>query len=540
MRRHLEVLEIPTGERLVELLPRLQAALRGEGHAILPVPAGHPAEAGRLVTALAGGTELAEAEDDPADPTAVVVTTSGSTGAPKGALLPVSALVASADATRCRLTCTGGLHPHRSNGRRRAPAPTGTWLLTLPGHHIAGLQVLFRAIAEGTTPVIMDTAGSFTTQAFTGTVSRMPAGRRFVSLVPTQLHRILAEPEATAALATFSAVLVGGAATPQALVDDARQAGVPIITTYGMSETCGGCVYDGVPLDQVAVSIEDDEPRWDQATPWGWPQRYPHGSGAHQANPSLSAEPAAQPADPHPGDRYPRDPPAADPHLSGLDAADRHAAGLYAAGLDAADRHAAGLYPADARPGRVSISGPMVARGYRDMPRHPSFWHRPDDLHRTFITDDLAVMNAGRLSIVGRIDDVIVTGGVKVDPAVVETVLFRVAGVAQVVITGVPDDEWGTAVVAVVQPDAGTAPDLTTLRAAAVYAQGPAAAPKHLVLVDHLPYRGPGKPDRPAVRELALRRIGKRNSRDRALADPSPPPTSSAGPAAAHPTERQS
>ena len=259
MPRHLEVLEIPTGERLVELLPRLEAALRGEGHAILPVPANHPAEAGRLVTGLAGGTELAAGEDDSDDPTAVVITTSGSTGIPKGALLPVSALVASADATRCRLTCTGGLHPHRSNGPRRPPAPTGTWLLTLPGHHIAGLQVIFRAIAEGTVPVIMDTAGPFTTDGFSSAVSGMPAGRRFVSLVPTQLHRILADPEATAALASFSAVLVGGAATPQALVDDARQAGIPIITTYGMSETCGGCVYDGVPLDRVTASIEQDD-----------------------------------------------------------------------------------------------------------------------------------------------------------------------------------------------------------------------------------------------------------------------------------------
>ena len=150
----------------------------------------------------------------------------------------------------------------------------------------------------------------------------------------------------------------------------------------------------------------------------------------------------------------------------------------------------------------------MVARGYRDMPRHPSFLKRPDDLHRTFVTDDLAVLAAGRLRIVGRIDDVIVTGGVKVDPAVIESVLFRVAGVAQVVITGVPDDEWGTAVVAVVQPDHGFTPDIATLRAAAVYAQGPAAAPKHLVLVDHLPHRGPGKPDRSAVRELAQRRLG--------------------------------
>ncbi len=372
----------------------------------------------------------------------MVVATSGSTGTPKGALLPVSALVASADATRCALTCTGGLHPHRTNGPRQPTAPTGTWLLTLPAQHIAGLQVLLRAVAEGSTPVIMDTARPFTTEAFTGAVSRMPSGRRFVSLVPTQLHRILADPESTAALATFSAVLVGGAATPQALVDDARQAGISIVTTYGMSETCGGCVYDGVPLDQVTVGVE--------------------GVGVEQdAGDSVGTRPD----------------------------------GTRAGGRGR---------------GRVSLSGPMVARGYREMPRHPAFWRRPGDAHRTFVTDDLGVFAAGRLSIVGRIDDVLVTGGVKVDPAVVETVLVRVVGVAQVVITGVPDEQWGTAVVAVVQPDAGITPDLATLRAAAVYAQGPAAAPKHLVLVDRLPHRGPGKPDRSAVRNLALRELARR------------------------------
>ena len=110
-----------------------------------------------------------------ADPTALVVGTSGSTGLPKGALLPVGALIASADATRCALTCTGGLHPHRTNGPAPPATPSGNWLLTLPAHHIAGIQVLLRSVAEGSTPVIMDTARPFTTEAFTAAVQRMPS-----------------------------------------------------------------------------------------------------------------------------------------------------------------------------------------------------------------------------------------------------------------------------------------------------------------------------------------------------------------------------
>jgi len=433
MPRLLEVLEVPTGDRLLDLLPRLRRALDGGGPALLPVPADHPSEAGRLITGLAGGAALAAVEDDAADPTAVVIGTSGSTGTPKGALLPVSALIASADATRCALTCTGGLHPHRTNGPAAPPLPTGTWLLTLPAHHIAGLQVLLRAAAEGTEPAIMDTAQAFTASAFATAVGRMPPGRRFVSLVPTQLHRILADPSATTALTTFAAVLVGGASTPQSIVDDARQAGVSIVTTYGMSETCGGCVYDGVPLDLVSVSIDPD----------------------------------VGPDSPRPGERR-------------------------------------------RRPGRVSITGPMVARGYRDMPRHPAFVRHPGEQYRTFITDDLGQSGGRRIRIVGRIDDVIVTGGIKIDPAVVESVLVRVAGVADVVITGVPDAQWGNAVVAVVRAGPDVTPDLATIRAAATYAQGPAAAPKHLVLVDDLPRRGPGKPDRAAIGELARRELARR------------------------------
>lgn len=426
MARRLEILEVPTGQRVLDLLPRLQLALAGGGPALLPVPADHPAEARRLITALAGGAALSAVEDDPDDPTALVVATSGSTGAPKGALLPVSGLIASADATRCALTCTGGLHPHRTNGPRRPPEPTGSWLLTLPAHHIAGLQVLLRAVAEDSSPAIMDTAQPFTTEAFSAAVAGMPTGRRFVSLVPTQLHRILADPESTTALATFSAVLVGGAATPQAMIDDAQQAGVSVVTTYGMSETCGGCVYNDIPLDLVTLTVDSDGP---------------------------------------------------------------------------------------GRAGRVSITGPMVARGYRDLPHHPSFVHHPGERDRTFVTDDLGIQAKVGIRIVGRVDDVIVTGGVKIDPAVVESVLIRVAGVADVVVTGVPDEEWGAAVVAVVVPsEPGVRPDLSTLRAAASYAQGPAAAPKHLLLVEQLPLRGPGKPDRAAIRVYAVHEVGRQES----------------------------
>ena len=284
MSRMLQLLPVPTGDRVLDLLPRLQAALAGSGPVLLPVPDGDEIQTSRLATGLAAGTAMADGEDDEHDPTALVVATSGSTGTPKGALLPASALIASAEATRRRLVGPGA--PRRGPGR---------WLLALPATHIAGLQVLLRAVAEDTEPVVMDTANAFTPERFVAAVNRMPAGPRFTSLVPTQLHRVLGDPAATTALTTFDAVLVGGASTPQALLDDAAQAGVRAVTTYGMSETCGGCVYDGVPLDRVSLSVD--------------------GSVGIAGDGPTGAS----------------------------------------AGSTGADR-----------PGRVSINGPVVARGYRD------------------------------------------------------------------------------------------------------------------------------------------------------------------------------
>ena len=456
MARTLETLPIPTGERILDLLPRLRWALAGNGPALLPVPEDDDTEAARLATSLAAGAGLAAVEDDPDDPTVLVLATSGSTGASKGALLPASALAASAEATRRRLSCIG---PRAGTGHS---AGAGNWLLTLPAHHIAGMQVLLRSIALGTEPVVMDTRPRFSTETFTAAVGRMAPGPRFTSLVPTQLHRILADPDATTALTTFAAVLLGGAATPQALLDDAEQAGARVVTTYGMSETCGGCVYDGIPLAGVQVAIDRERD----------PSRRTGGSTT--GGPGDSGGPGG-----------PR----------------RHPAGAHRGASDP---------PRPARAGRVSITGPVVARGYRDLPGHPAFVRNPATGDRTFLTSDLAVTAAGRMRIVGRVDEVIVTGGIKVDPALVESVLMRVTGVADIIVTGVPDPEWGTAVVAVVRAGPGRPPDLDALRRAATYAHGPAAAPRYLVLVADLPRRGPGKPDRTAVRNLAVSELAGR------------------------------
>jgi o-succinylbenzoate---CoA ligase len=230
--------------RLIELLA---AALDGTGPAILPLDAGlSPGRLAEVVAALGPGS-IEDAEgvttvrsahnEGVAEGTAVVVRTSGSTGASKGVELSAAALRHSARASLDRL------------GAR----PGGRWLCCLPATHVAGLQVLVRSLLSGTEPVLAERADAETVAG---------SGCAYVSLVPTQLHRLLLEVGPAMPLAGYSSVLLGGAPAPASLLDTARAAGVPVVTTYGMTETCGCCGYDGVPLDgtQVALARGDDSP----------------------------------------------------------------------------------------------------------------------------------------------------------------------------------------------------------------------------------------------------------------------------------------
>ena len=228
--------------RLAEPLKR---ALDGSGPAILPVDASLPAARIRqLIDAFEVNTVIDESgeartrsEAPATDPgTAVIIGTSGSTGEPKGVELSASALT----------------HSARASLARTGARPGERWLVCLPVSHVAGLQVLVRSIAGGTEPVI---AAQATARALDEAAD---AGCAHVSVVPTQLVRLLGERGGAAALARYRCVLVGGAAAGAAVLGQARQAGVSAVTTYGMSETCGGCVYDGVPLDGVTVRAGED------------------------------------------------------------------------------------------------------------------------------------------------------------------------------------------------------------------------------------------------------------------------------------------
>lgn len=333
-------------------------------------------------------------------PGQVVLTTSGSTGVPKRVQLSAAALAASATAGHVRL---GG---------------PGRWLLALPAQHVAGLQVLVRAALAGTQPAVLDLRGEFDPAAFGAAAQRLaredtgrcyPA-RCYTALVPTQLARLLdTDPQP---LARFDAVLLGGAAAPDELLRRARAAGVRVVTTYGMTETAGGCVYDGWPLDGTRVRVDGE--------------------------------------------------------------------------------------------GSVELAGPMLATGYLDAPEETAAAFRDG----WFTTSDLGRLDEqGRLQVLGRADDVVVSGGLNVAPAEVEAVLTGLPGVAAACVVGLPDPEWGQRVTAAVVPaDPGRPPDPGALRAAARRLLTGAQAPKEIVLFDALPLCGVGKPDRRAVRAMLAAR----------------------------------
>ncbi len=183
---------------------------------------------------------------------AVVIATSGSSGVPKRVALTAEALRASAEATEERI------------GR-------GRWLLALPAGYVAGLQVLVRSIVAGTEPAVID--GRFSPRSFaeaTLAMLRPDAGagtgipELYTSLVPAQVATLLDAADDAAvrgALQAYRAILVGGQSLPEPLRERAANLGVRLVRTYGSTETSGGCVYDGVPLETAIVRTVDGELR---------------------------------------------------------------------------------------------------------------------------------------------------------------------------------------------------------------------------------------------------------------------------------------
>ena len=382
---------------------------------------------------------------------ALVVGTSGSTGAPKQTALSVRALRASAWATERFFADYPSIGS--SKPRRVVSGDPAQWLLALPAHYVAGAQVLARSVLAGTTPVVaasITDGGSFTPEVFLNAAERLSCARRFVSLVPTQVHKLLEAAEDSPALGSeiydalgqFTGILLGGAPASASLLAAARELGLNVVTTYGSAETAGGCVYSGVALPGVRLRVVPEEA-------------------------GLADSPVV-------------------------------------AGAEAA--------------GRIWLGGDHLASGYLgDSARtashffvdaHGCRWYRTDD-YGSFVPpapntpeDD----GTPALSVLGRSDDVIITGGVKVSSHAVAAVLESHPAVREAAVAGVPDARWGAAVIAAVTlrnlPEhygadaAETAGQLQQLCGARL---GAAGVPKVVRIVPDFPAASTGKPDRLAI-----------------------------------------
>lgn len=356
-----------------------------------------------LKDALEGGPALqpvaSEATPHPgelSEGTALVIHTSGSSGTPKFVAHTSASIRAGANATNEIL---GG---------------PGQWLVALPTHLIAGLQMLSRSILAGTHPVYLD--GSFSAKKFIELATHLDAPRRYTSLVPVQLASLLEyaehRPEAMQALQRFDAMLVGGQALSLSLRSLAHTHGIKIVRTYGMSETGGGVVYDGVEIGDTMMRIRD---------------------------------------------------------------------------------------------GEIQLSGSSLALGYVGETALTAEHFIIDKGVRWYRTGDAGALLGGMLQVTGRLDRVIISGGVNVSLDRVETFIREQPGWQLAATVAVTNPEWGQRVALVVEAAASTTVEtnLSTLKERVKSVLGPSAVPVSVTVVDTLPRLANEKLDYQALSTLA-------------------------------------
>jgi O-succinylbenzoic acid--CoA ligase len=312
-------------------------------------------------------------------PVALVVATSGSSGGPKEVGITAKALLASAKASNEFLGSRVGQ----------------VWSLLLPLTHVAGINVLVRSLELGTTPIDLRDAKEYPKADFT-------------AIVPTQLFRALnGETQLLEHLKGCQAVLVGGAALPEATAQAAENARIKIVTTYGMTETCGGCIYDGTPLAGVEVRTDD---------------------------------------------------------------------------------------------GVIEIKGPTIAYSYLN---DEQAW-KDSFNDGWFVTHDLGAFVGGKLTAIGRADDIIISGGEKVSLSAIESALSGKFPENEFAAFSVPDAEWGNALHIAI---AGERP-VSTHEISTHLEQilGVVAKPKGFLILSTLPMIGVGKVDHKALAQAALER----------------------------------
>ena len=410
-----------------------------------------------------------------------ILSTSGSTK-PGGRLVGISlaALCASHQATAQRL------------------GENGIWVSALPRDHIAGFQVIARAYAGGTEPVTIDMTGGFKLSRLRQALQNIPSAGVpiYLSLVPTQLTRALADPETLAALRLCSAILVGGARISPSLLAAGSEQGLNLVTTYGMTETCGGCVYDGVPLPGVQAAV--NEGRILLSTPTLM-------SGY------LEAE--------------------SDPEIQVFEGetwlATNDAGRIIFKGEDASAKTGDGALLAFEASNLQTPSSPLTdptsnRSRQQKTSKKTSLAHGSEDLNPNKPPrEEVNIIDSSsraHLEVLGRLDDTIISGGENISLPLVARAAED-AGFAGIEFCGLPDEEWGQVLCAVfAKPTlAGTAlashdldsenldpANLGSQLRAALRGSLPAShLPRAAAIVSNFPLLPSGKLDRHALQEAA-------------------------------------
>lgn len=369
----LVALKLRRGEDFVARLLRAW----DEGHAVLPLNPDLPDSAAKsLLDALRPARLLTDSGEiewsgvPVSEETALVVPTSGTTGNPKGAELSHASLDWAA----------------RTSLERLGDAASGRWLCCLPLHHIAGLMTVLRGRLKGELPIIHD---RFDPDAIAGQTDAS-----VLSLVPAALQKLM---DAGVDLSRFSAILLGGGPLPPDLLRKAADKNLKIVTTYGMTETCGGCVYDGLPLRGVGLKLAGEQ---------------------------------------------------------------------------------------------ILLKGPMLFSRYRLEPGITESVLKDGWFHTA---DRGSLSDEGLLSVLGRLDDVIITGGENVSPEEVEKILSEHPSVQEAAVVGIPSQRWGQEIAAAVVLRTGEDLDLEDLKTF-FSSRGPEwMTPKKIRQVASLPKSPTGK-----------------------------------------------
>jgi O-succinylbenzoic acid--CoA ligase len=299
----------------------------------------------------------------------VIIETTGSSGIRKRVLLSTGAIETSAELSNSQI----------------GAAPGDIWSLLLPINHIAGVNVLARAIKLDSKVVGVDETADYT------------------AIVPTQLHRALfGDKKLLEHLQKCKSVLVGGSPASKTLLELATKAGINVITTYGMTETSGGCIYNNRALPGVSVMVD--------------------------------------------------------------------------------------------KAGRLMLKGPILASGYEN---NQELWSE-NFKDGWFLTNDFGTAKDNEVLVIGRSDDVVLSGGENVSLIAIENELAANFPDVNFLATSITDSEWGQKICLISDIE------IDQLQVSQVLKEklGKQFVPKDFLVVDKIPQIGIGKPDRVKASQL--------------------------------------